>query len=273
MMERFLKMFNRASPKLRGVFFKLWYQFLARSYQKTDWNFMNYGYSSLTDQNGIISLDKMDEINRFNIQLYHYVASAVELRDLTVLEVGSGRGGGADYINRYLKPEKMVGVDFSENVVKICNENYVDDRLTFKNGNAESLPFPDSSFDVVINIESSHCYSSMEDFLGQVKRVLRKGGYFLFADFRNKEALEFLRDALLKSGLTIIKETDITLNIVEALKLDNERKTTLIKETVHKPLAGLFYQFAGTEDSMIYERFKGGDYIYLNFVLQKQEVH
>ena len=262
--------FCRISPKLKGVMWKQWYQFLARSYQRKDWNFMNYGYAPLGDQTEIFYLDKTDADNRFCIQLYHHVACTIDLRNLNVLDVGSGRGGGADYIKRYLKPKKMVGVDFSENAVKFCNQNYVFNGLSFEIGNAESLPFADNSFDVVINVESSHCYGSMDAFLGQVKRVLREGGYFLFADLRSKENIDVLRETLYKSGLTLIKETDITLNIVEALKLDNGRKTTLIKKTIHKLLVQSFLEFAGTKDSKIYKKFKSGETIYQSFVLQKK---
>ena len=223
----------------------------------------------IDDHAEMIYLDKADADNRFCIQLYHHVASAIDIRDLKVLEVGSGRGGGADYIRRYLKPEKMVGIDFAKNAVNFCNRNYFVNGLSYKIGNAESLPFRDNSFDVVVNVESSHCYSSMETFLGQVKRVLCKGGYFLFADLRRKGSIDILRESLYKCGLTLIKETDITMNIVEALKLDNERKTALIKKSVQKPLVKTFLEFAGTKGSNTYEKFKSGESIYLSFVLQK----
>jgi len=270
MPDNLYTMFSRISPKLKSIYLKHWYQILARLYQRNDWKFMNYGYAPLADQTRKICLDKADEDNRFCIQLYDHVASTVDLRDLEVLEVGSGRGGGADYIERYLKPEKMVGLDLSENAVIFCNKIYANNGLSFKAGNAESLPFPDNSFDIVLNVESSHCYGSMDAFLGQVKRVLREGGYFLFADFRRKETIADLRENLKKSGLSLIKETDITPNIIKALQLDNKRKTTLIKENIHKSLVGLFLQFAGVKGSKIYERFNSGETIYLNFVLQKK---
>ncbi len=74
-------MFCRISPKLKGVMWKQWYQFLARSYQRKDWNFMNYGYAPLADQTEQIYLGKTDANNRFGIQLYHHVASTIDLRD------------------------------------------------------------------------------------------------------------------------------------------------------------------------------------------------
>ena len=41
----------------------------------------------------------------------------------------------------------------------------------------------------LINIESSHCYDSLDVFFRQVKRVLCKDGHFLFADFRDVKDL------------------------------------------------------------------------------------
>ena len=257
------------SPKIKEIMWRQWYQYLARYYLKKDWNFMNYGYAPLENQPDILHLDEPNAEDRFCIQLYHHVAGAVDLRNLKVLEVGSGRGGGADYIKRYFKPAKIVGVDFSKNAVGFCKHKYVENGLSFEIGNAEALPFEDNSFNVVINVESSHCYGSMDTFLGQVKRVLHDGGHFLLADFRNKEDIEILRESLLKSGLTLLKETDITPNIVEALRLDNERKTALIRKEIHKPLVRSFLEFAGTEGSKTYEKFKSGDFLYFSFVLQK----
>lgn len=234
---------------------------------------MNYGFALLneqkTDQINQIDLEEADEENRYFIQLYHHVIGAVGLKDLDVLEVGSGRGGGADYIKRYFEPERVVGVDLSESAVLFCNTIYDQNGLSFKDGDAESLPFPDESFDVVLNVESSHCYGSMKKFLGEVKRVLRKGGYFLFTDFRRTEVINILRDNLDNSGLTLIKEVDITANIIKALELDDQRRIALIEEKVPKPMVGFFLQFAGAKGSKIYERFCCGETLYQSFELQK----
>jgi ubiquinone/menaquinone biosynthesis C-methylase UbiE len=67
----------------------------------------------------------------------------------------------------------------------LCIEHIGIPGLTFKSGAAEALPFDDESFDVVINIESSHCYQSIAKFLSSVHRVLRPNGYFAFAEFRS----------------------------------------------------------------------------------------
>jgi ubiquinone/menaquinone biosynthesis C-methylase UbiE len=72
------------------------------------------------------------------------------------------------------------------------------------------MPFPASSFDAVVNIESSHCYESMDAFLSEVCRVLRPGGQFFFADLRSTDGVNTLREQFNASGLTVEKETDIT---------------------------------------------------------------
>lgn len=58
--------------------------------------------------------------------------------------------------------------------------------MTFVHGDAENLPFPDESFDAVINVEAAHLYPDYPRFLREVARVLRPGGHFLYADLRER---------------------------------------------------------------------------------------
>lgn len=46
------------------------------------------------------------------------------LEGKTIVEVSSGRGGGLDYLSRYLNPKKCIGIDLSDAQVKFCNKNY-----------------------------------------------------------------------------------------------------------------------------------------------------
>lgn len=242
---------------------------MAKSYQAMEWKFLNYGYAPLNGDPEMLELEEQDLEHRYSIQLYYHVAGAVDLTDLEVLEVGSGRGGGAEFIKRYLKPKNMVGVDFAKDAVEISNRNFGGEGLSFQVGNAMDLPFEDDRFDAVVNVESSHCYPSVEAFFGQVNRVLRSGGHFLMADLRPKEEVDTLREQLVDAGLTIISEKEITPNVVESLRLDNERKTNLIQNNIKKSTAKVFLKFAGTEGSKVNENFKNGDVKYMSFVLQK----
>lgn len=252
---------------IKKLLWRWWYEFLAGLHRTGDWSFMNYGYSAIPADP--IALDAKDEPNRYSVQLYQAVIQGTNLANRRVLEVGSGRGGGAAYIKRYHNPAEMVGVDFSAKAVALCNDLYHIQGLRFVQGDAEDLPFDDETFDAVINVESSHCYGSVDSFLHQVKRVLRPGGYFLYADFRDQLKLGKWRQQIRDSGLTLIDETNITANVVAALDADDERKNRLINQLVPKLLLGSFRDFSGVKGSAIYMEFQNGVTPYLRLLLQK----
>jgi ubiquinone/menaquinone biosynthesis C-methylase UbiE len=257
------------SPYVKKLLWKRWYQFLAGHYQTEEWSFMNYGYAPLDDRSDTVKLNEADEPDRYAIQLYHHVVSAVDLTNLDVLEIGSGRGGGASYVARYLKPNTMTGLDFSDRAIQFCKRTHAVDGLSFLKGDAESLPFDADRFDAVINVESSHCYGSMETFLANAKRVLRHNGYLLYADFRNKNDLAVLHSQMEKSGMKILKREDITANVLRSLDLDDQRKLLLIRALFRNWLLKPFQEFAGLKGTKIYSGFQSGTMIYLNYVLQK----
>ncbi len=258
------------SPGFRRNGWQWVYQFLATTYANSAaWTFMNYGYEPVDPiTRPLLAAD--DEANRYFIQLYHYVTTAVDLTGLDLLEVGSGRGGGAAYIKRYLKPKTMTGLDFSPGASRFCQERHQVDGLTFITGDAEALPFADQTFDAVINIESSHCYGAMGQFVAQVARVLRPGGYFLFADFRDRQAGTQLERQLTQAGLEIVRKVDITPNVLAALDTYNEAKLALIEQQIHWWLRKLFANFAAVKGSPIYESFKDNSMVYCHYLLRKR---
>jgi hypothetical protein len=99
--------------------------------------------------------------------------------------------------------------------------------------------------------------------------VLRPDGHFLYADFRGKGMIDTLRRQVHRSGMRLVRETNITHSVVEALKLDHDRRMTLIRESRHKVLSKLLQQFAGVKGSKVFEGFRTGALHYLSFVLQK----
>jgi len=248
---------------------RMWYQTLVVLDRGREITFMNYGYADLDPNAYEIALNDRELANRFCIQLYHHVAGAVDLTGKDVLEVGSGRGGGASYIARHLKPRSMVGIDLSDKAVEFCNQHYSTDGLSFSQGDAENLPLGDNTFDAVVNLESSHCYGSMERFLSEVNRVLRPGGYFLFSDHRDQDKIDLLHKQLGESGLKLERETDITPNVVKALELDNERKGKLIEQKCPRILRRRMEEFAAMKGTKTYRTFETGYSRYLSFVLQK----
>ncbi len=254
---------------LNQALWRVAYELLASRFPMPEWAFMNYGYTALPPLTDSPELDPSDEPDRYCIQLYHQVASRVDLTGSTLLEVGSGRGGGLSYVKRYLRPSLAIGVDLSAVAVRLCNRHRAVAGLVYDHGDARALQFPDSSFDAVLNVESSHCYPSMETFISEVHRVLRPGGHFLFADFRPAEVLPALHRQLCGCGLRVVEKEVITPNVLEALELDSDRKLGLIRATVPRWLQGPFRRFAGIRESQTHESFRTGRHEYVRYVLRK----
>ena len=256
-------------PGLKKILWRTWYNYLARAHRAPEWTFMNYGYAA--PGANTLRLAQADEPDRHWIQLYHHVAGSIDLEGRTVLEVGSGRGGGSSFIKRYMKPARMIGVDLSESAVQLSARTHPMDGLEFRVGDAENLPLGDGSVDAVINVESSHCYPSFEAFLAQVGRVLRPGGYFLYADFRQRDSVGDWRKSLRDSGLSVLREIDITQGVFAALEEDDERKLALINSIVPRPLRASFLNFAAVRGSSLFEAFRTGRLAYMSFVMRKED--
>jgi ubiquinone/menaquinone biosynthesis C-methylase UbiE len=245
------------------------YQAMGRFIQQDEWTYMNYGYAHINGDDVFADLDITDEGQRLSYQLYNHLAAEIELENKSILEVGSGRGGGASMIMKYHKPEKVVGLDFSGAAVKLCKKNHNSEGLNFVKGDAENLPFKKDTFDAVINVESSHCYDSMDKFFAGVNKVLRPGGHFLYTDFREPHEIAELEKQISDSGMNVLRRRDITLNVIKALDEDHDRRMKTISENVPKPFIKQFREFAGVKNSVVYKQFESGNMIYFSFIMQK----
>lgn len=254
-------------PSLKRALWQAGYQAIARRYPGPDFLFMNYGYEMAGERGPDLAPE--DEPHRLFIQLYHRVVRSVDLRGRDVLEVGSGRGGGASYLWRYHGPRRVVGLDFAARAVALAQAAAASGP-TFVAADAEAIPFREASFDAVVNVESSACYPSMARFLAEVRRVLKTGGHLLFADFRTDRSIATLRTELAGSGLALLAADDITRAVLAALGLDSDRRDALIRATVPPGLRRLAAMFAGVRGFPAYQWLESGRGVYLACVLRKE---
>ncbi len=255
------------SDKLKNIFFKIWYWYISTVDKNADVIFMNYGYFDKMQE---VVLDELDEKNRYSIQLYHQIAASRNIVEKEILEVGCGRGGGLAYVNNNLSPKCVTGVDLNHKAIEFCKKHYTNSSFSFFKANAQDLPFNDNSFDVVLNVESSHRYPQVDLFLKEVCRVLKPNGYLLFTDFRLKTEIEELDLQFEKIGMQLEDKQDITENVVEALTLATPSREKLIVKLVPKILQNLGRNFAATVGSPTYNKFSTRKYIYMNYILRKQ---
>jgi ubiquinone/menaquinone biosynthesis C-methylase UbiE len=177
---------------------------------------LNNGYEE--DPPMALPLSASDEPDRFGLQLYHRTATQADLRGKRVLEVGCGHGGGASYLVRTLGPASYTGLDVNADGIAFCQKRHNLPGLEFLAGDAENLPFPDQSFDAVINVESSHCYLDFPGFLVEVARVLRPGGHFLYADARHSYEIAPWQAALATGPMRMLAQRNISAEVARGLE-------------------------------------------------------
>ncbi len=258
------------TPWQANLLWKFWYPLLTRRMRNSPVVFLNYGYADDAPETKQPALLEKDEPDRVCLQLYDRVVQPVDLHGLTVLEVSCGHGGGAAYMARYLKPKSMHGIDRNARAIALCKQIHPMDGLTFSCGNALALDFPDGDFDAVVNVEASHCYPDIPRFFHEVYRVLRPGGHFLYADFRDVPDRALLQKQLAESGLEMVYCADISSNVLLGMQRNTQRYMKLIRQLVPRPLRKLAMRFAGVPGSAIYcIGLQSGETVYLCYHLRK----
>src|SRR6478735_3019444 len=248
---------------VRKAIWKLWYPFLTRRLHGEEVIFLNYAFE--TDPPMDIPLSLADEPNRACIQLYHQVATQVNLSRKEVLEVSCGHGGGASYLARTMEPAKYTGLDLNASGVEFCKKRHLFPGLDFVQGDAENLPFPDASFDVVINVEASHCYPNFARFLAEVARVLKPGGFFLYADFRFSDGIDAWETALENAPLKPMQGRDISPEVLRGMECNSERSQELLDRKLPNFLRNLGRDFAGVKGSRVYNALQNGALSYRSY--------
>lgn len=254
----------------KKVVAKYWYPLWTRRLSEADdVQFLNWGYEE--DPPMGLPLDPADEPNRYYIQLYHSTATqaGTELEGKDVLECSSGHGGGASYITRTLNPASYTGLDFNQNAIDFCKKRHPLPGLTFIHGNAEELPFPDNSFDALINIEASHAYPSFPRFLREVERVLRPGGRFLYSDLRGRQEFAQWESELAASSLRQLSSRVINEDVVRGLDGTADRSNALISRYLPGFLGSFGRNFTGVPGSRLYRDAQEGVVEYRSYCLVK----
>ena len=160
---------------------------------------------------------------RLHMQMYLKVTEKTDLKDKRVLEVGCGQGDGAGFLTQIKPPAKYVGVDLHPTQIELCATRFktLAPTLVFSRGDAQQLPLKSDTFDVAINVESSHSYPMFDRFVAEVFRVLAPDGVFCFSDLRKvttgQSCAAQLRSQFEHAGFVVDHHEDITGNAFRSL--------------------------------------------------------
>jgi ubiquinone/menaquinone biosynthesis C-methylase UbiE len=110
----------------------------------------------------------------------------------TVLEIGCGGGAGVEVILRQFGAARVFGIDLDPVQIERANKrlkNEAPERVTLVQGDAEQLPFANSSFDAVFDFGALHHVPDWQRSIAEIRRVLKPGGTFFFEEV-TRAALE-----------------------------------------------------------------------------------
>lgn len=208
---------------IRRPMWNFFYSTASRRIPDEDLSFMNLGYLESPGEmagEDTVAEDTVNMGDLVSTKLYERVVEDVDLEGRSVVEVGCGHGAGSAHLARTHRPRSLLGVDINTDLIAWCVEHQQVANLQFLQGDAQDLPIADSTVDVLVNVESSHCYPSRSRFFDEVMRVLRPGGSFVFADVfilsKKGETPSDVSARLRTAGLEITFCLDITPNVLAA---------------------------------------------------------
>jgi ubiquinone/menaquinone biosynthesis C-methylase UbiE len=135
-----------------------------------------------------------------------------------ILEVSFGSGY---LMKEYAQNDfDIYGIDYNEKMLEIASKkmNSIEISTKLSIANVETLPFPENTFDTVINTMAFTGYPNGDKAMSEFKRVLKEDGKLLLVDFdypANRNLLGYWIVKLWEKLGDIIKDINSLLSIYE----------------------------------------------------------
>ena len=162
-----------------------------------------------------------------------------------ILDVATGTGDFAIQCTQ-LHPEKIIGVDISEGMMKFGREKIkkkgLEKLITLEYGDAETISFPDNTFDAIVIGFGVRNFENLEKGLINLRRVLKPGGKLVILEFSNPRngfvrwACSFYFNKVTPCiGRLFSKDVRAYKYLPESVKAfpDNERFTNILKKLAY----------------------------------------
>jgi demethylmenaquinone methyltransferase/2-methoxy-6-polyprenyl-1,4-benzoquinol methylase len=103
-----------------------------------------------------------------------------------ILDVATGTADFAIECAK-LKPEKIIGIDISEGMMKFGRQKIEKQNLQkliiLESGNAETVTYPDNSFDAIVVGFGVRNFQDLKKGLSNLNRILKPGGQIVILEF------------------------------------------------------------------------------------------
>jgi ubiquinone/menaquinone biosynthesis C-methylase UbiE len=142
------------------------------------------------DFNRVARMPQMRLLRRYVVRRAVALAQRGEAVDL-----GCGPGHLVIKLAQMAPELRMTGIDLSDEMLAeaeaYARQSGLGERISFRKGDAQQLPFPDGFLDLVVSTLSLHHWSDPVGVLDEVARVLAPGGAFLIFDLRRDLSMPF----------------------------------------------------------------------------------
>ena len=119
------------------------------------------------------------EIAIEHYQRYQFARQLIKGK--TVLDAACGEGYGSSLLSQ--AASHVTGLDLDKGAVERASRKYGSEKLSFRAGSIEKLPFEDQSFDAVVSYETiEHVDGEIQkQFLSEIRRVLKPDGLLIMS--------------------------------------------------------------------------------------------
>ncbi|MDD2660836.1 MAG: class I SAM-dependent methyltransferase [Methylococcales bacterium] len=133
-----------------------------------------------------------------------------------ILDIGCGRGQSLQLLDEYFNPDTINGIEIDESLLNEARKRAKKcrGRVDLITGNAEIMPYPDQSFDMVFCHQSFHHIVQHEKAMQEFYRVLKPGGVLLFAESCKKFIHSLSIRLLFRHPMDVQKTADEYIHLI-----------------------------------------------------------
>lgn len=157
---------------------------------------------------------RYDNFNHLSSMGIDYLWRKQAVRKLSpvgkALDVAVGTGDLAIELIRQNKAEHVEGIDLSTKMMQVGQQKVarkgLQERISFTEGSALNMPYPDNSFDLLTCGYGVRNFSQLDQGLKEFQRVLRPGGQLLILEFSHPQnkVIAFFYDIYFKYIMTTL---------------------------------------------------------------------
>jgi ubiquinone/menaquinone biosynthesis C-methylase UbiE len=238
-----------------------------------DLRFFNLGVAPV--DSGIVSTlpfpDEQHQAQVYVEAIKAFRRHSANLAPNRVLEVSTGLGGGLLVLSHCFPAASIFGLDYARASIRRSRRTLPDAALTV--ADAQAAPFKDSSFALIVNVESFHAVDAGR-FFSEARRFLTADGLLIIIDFRKAPAARlqhWVTEQAEAAGMIVVEFLDLTRNAIASARSDAPRRNRLLKR-IPLPFKKLANEMTAGEGSDLLKQYLAGEKTYFLCVLKSANI-